>query len=272
MTEEQRIRTLVERGTLDATQADRLLAALAALDEDTSVTTTGTAAPDPSARAPASDAPHEGEATSNTVKVRRWLHVRRRTVHLEVRAEDGLTTPTIDDAPDGSQLVAEGDVWRLDAGDDADGWATRLLRNVRLPATRVRVPRDIGVDLDVFAGSVDVDGVVALRGRVQTGEIEAENVRHVDVHVSAGEIDVEIDPIEGVHAIRIDAGTATLTLPHHAHATVEGSVRVGDAKVDPPFREHHTGVVGRTVDGSLGDGSAAMRLAVGTGTLTVEVR
>ena len=258
MTDAERIRVLVERGTLDATQAQRILTALAELDAGEQVVGEVSGA--------------AGADTGRTTATRRWLRVHRRTARLDVRVDEALDDPVIDGAPPGTTIREDGDSWRLEAPtDDGTSWTQRLFRDASVPVTRVRVPSGVGLDVDVAVGSLDVEGLPAVRGRVAAGEVEVEGVQHVDVHVVAGEVDVTIDPHPTVHRLRVDTGAAKVTLPRHADVAVRGSIRVGDAQVEAPFREHSRGIVGRTVDGALGAGSAVMHVEIGTGTLTVEV-
>lgn len=298
MTEAERIRALRDDGRIDDAQARRLLNALGVSDIDaelsrdpagsdvdaTRVGEAGHGAPSRTGAPPDADATAEAAepaepgagttarpaATDHTPGVRSWARVELFACELDVTVDAGLDAPVVDtkDGEVGVEATESG--WRIAQRDRSEGsWLERLIDGVHQGRVTLRLPEGTGVDLDVKAGDVDLDGVPALRGRLMAGDLDARGLRAVDVAVSAGDVDLSLDPSAGAHRVRLSVGDLSIRLPAHADVEVEGHVSIGDASASAPFATRRTGMVAQLVQGTMGQGRATLRADVGTGDLTI---
>lgn len=267
MTEAERIRALRDEGRIDDVQARRLLNALGVSDVDAELRrepaaeSDATAGPDTTARP---------DATEHAPDVRSWARIELFACELDVAVDASLDAP-LAETKDGEVVVeASDDGWRIAQRDRAEGsWLERLIDGVHQGRVALRLPEGTGVELDVKAGDVELDGVPALRGRLMAGDLDARGLRAVDVAVSAGDVDLELDPSAGAHRVRLSVGDLSIRLAAHADVAVEGHVSIGDASASAPFVTRRTGMVAQLVQGTLGQGRATLRADVGTGDLTI---
>ncbi len=297
MTEAERIRALRDEGRIDDLQARRLLNALGVSDVDAELRREPAgeapeATPDDDdAHGPAprdasplgsaesgatesgateSDATALPDATEHTPDVRSWARIELFACELDVAIDPGLDVPVVETKDGDVGVEATDDGWRITQRDRAEGsWLERLIDGVHQGRVALRLPEGTGVDLDVKAGDVELDGVPALRGRLMAGDLDARGLRAVDVAVSAGDVDLELDPSAGAHRVRLSVGDLSIRLPAHADVAVEGHVSIGDASASAPFATRRTGMVARLVQGTMGQGRATLRADVGTGDLTI---
>lgn len=292
MNDADRIRALRDQGRIDDAQAERLLAALEDLSADAApagpMTTNAApqAAPPPAAPptpepAPAaeaarddasdtSDASSEPRAADLLDEVERWVRVELFASALDVRVDADATEPRVDADRGDVRIGAHDDGWRIDqARSDAGTWLERLVDGVQGTRLKLFLPPRTGIDLDVKAGDVELDGVPALVGRLAAGDLDARGLRAVDLSVSAGDVDLGLDPAPGRHQVRLSVGDLTVHLAQEADVRVEGEVSIGDASADAPFATERRGMVAESLRGTLGAGLATLRLDVGTGDLDV---
>jgi len=282
MTEVERIRALRDEGRIDDAQARRLLNALGVADVDAELRRepvddrsagTSDGAPDGApdgAASPAAEATARSAATECAPDVRSWARIELFACELDVAIDAGLDAPVAETKDGEVGVEATDDGWRIVQGDRAEGsWLERLIDGVHQGRVTIRLPEGTGVDLDVKAGDVDLDGVPALRGRLMAGDLDARGLRAVDVAVSAGDVDLALDPAAGAHRVRLSVGDLSIRLPAHADVAVEGHVSIGDASASTPFVTRRTGMVAQLVQGTMGQGRATLRADVGTGDLTI---
>lgn len=308
MNDADRIRALRDEGRIDDRQAERLLAAIDAITDETpapaqSSDAPSQAAPSPTtqnAAAPISQAPRDtapaqpatpteptaprrGDADSirtedrdrppavdTTDEVDRWIRIELFACELDVTVDPQATEPVADTRKGDVTLEPTDDGWRLVQTSRQDGtWLERLVDGVQQARLALRIPPRTGVHLDVKAGDVELAGVPALRGRLAAGDLDARGLRAADLSVNAGDVDLEIDPVPGRHRVHLTVGDLTVHLAAAADARVHGDVSIGDASASSPLTVERRGMVAQVVDGVLGDGSAFVALDVGTGDLDV---
>jgi hypothetical protein len=287
MNDADRIRALRDQGRIDDAQAERLLAALGDLSADAAPAgpppanatpqaapaAPPTPAPAPAAEATrddASDASSEPRAADLLDEVERWVRVELFASALDVHVDDTAHEPRVDADRGDVRIEAHDDGWRIDqARSDAGTWLERLVDGVQGTRLKLFLPPRTGIDLDVKAGDVELDGVPALVGRLAAGDLDARGLRAVDLSVSAGDVDLGLDPAPGRHRVRLSVGDLTVHLAPGADVRVEGDVSIGDASADAPFATERRGMVAESLRGTLGAGLATLRLDVGTGDLGV---
>lgn len=263
MTDADRIRALRDEGRIDEAQAERLLRAL----DDIAAEQGPTAAP-------AVDTPADaGRATDTSPDVDRWARIDLFACTLEVHVDAALDAPVAEAVRGEVRVESHDGGWRVVQPTRPDGtWLDRLVDGVQQTRVNLRLPARTGIDLDVKAGDVELDGVPALRGRLMAGDLDARGLRAVDVAVNAGDVELELDPAPGLHRVRLSVGDLDVTLPDGADVRVEGHVQVGDAEASPPFATERSGMVAERIEGVMGEGRATLRIDVGTGDLKVEAR
>jgi hypothetical protein len=255
MTDADRIRALRDEGRIDDAQAERLLQALGDIAAEQGGTRQSAAEPGATATSER-DARDDGpRATDTSPDVDRWARIDLFACALEVHVESH-----------------EGG-WRIVQPTRPDGnWLDRLVDGVQQTRVTLRLPERTGIDLDVKAGDVELDGVPALRGRLMAGDLDARGLRAVDLAVNAGDVELELDPTPGLHRVRLSVGDLDVRLPDGADVRVEGHVSIGDASASPPFATQRSGMVAESLEGVMGEGRATLRIDVGTGDLKVEAR
>lgn len=216
------------------------------------------------------ETPDASTAKYEAAGVDRWARIDLFACEATILIDPAITAPAVD-AKDGGIEVEDLDGgWRVGQRGGDGTWLERLVDGVQRSRIRLRLPPRTGVRLDVKAGDVDIRGVPALRGRLMAGDLDASGLRAVDVVVAAGDVDLAIDPVPGAHRLRLSVGDAKVRLADGADVRVEGHVSIGDASAPHPFVTARKGMVAASVDGTLGEGRATVRIDVGTGDLKVE--
>jgi DUF4097 and DUF4098 domain-containing protein YvlB len=121
---------------------------------------------------------------------------------------------------------------------------------------RISVPAGASVQVGNVAGSVSVGGV--------TG--------NVSVETQAGTIDATLGRVDGDRSIdlRATTGAITLRIRHESSATVSAESTVGSFSSDVPgIVQSRENVVGVRANGTLGSGSARIRLNTTTGSIAL---
>jgi hypothetical protein len=228
-------------------------------------------APDPTATSER-DARDDGpRATDTSPDVDRWARIDLFACALEVHVDAALDAPVADAVRGEVHVESHEGGWRIVQPTRPDGnWLDRLVDGVQQTRVTLRLPERTGIDLDVKAGDVELDGVPALRGRLMAGDLDARGLRAVDLAVNAGDVELELDPAPGLHRVRLSVGDLDVRLPDGADVRVEGHVSIGDASASPPFATQRSGMVAESLEGVMGEGRATLRIDVGTGDLKVE--
>jgi len=296
MNDADRIRALRDEGRIDDAQAQRLLQALDAISAEEAVSApppsrpTGPDAPPEGQAPPAPDAPSAVQAppapagaarpgasepppaVDALADVDRWARIELFACALEAEIDPSISAPALDARMGEVRLEDTESGWRIVQGGPREGtWLERLVDGVRGTRVHLRLPPRTGVDLDVKAGDVELSGVPALRGRLMAGDLDARDLRAVDIAVNAGDLDLRLDPAPGLHRVRLSVGDAEVRLPQGADVRVEGHVSIGDANASAPFGTERKGMVAESIEGVMGQGRATLRVDVGTGDLDVKV-
>lgn len=288
MNDEERIQALHQQGRIDAAQTERLLQALgAARPEATPVNDRrqgndalndpGDAtddATDDMARRGVNERATPGPETNDLPDFRgieSWVTIELLACSIRVEVDDSLAEP-IAEVTRGDVEVKAGDGgWRVVQQGRQDGWLERLASGALGSRLELRLPTRTGVHLDVKAGDVELVGVPALRGQLAAGDLDASGLEAVDLKVGAGDVDLELDPTDGAHRVRLAVGDLEVRLARGADVRVEGHVSIGDASARAPLEAKRVGLVAASLTGVLGEGRARLRLDVGTGDLEVRV-
>lgn len=121
---------------------------------------------------------------------------------------------------------------------------------------RIMIPADASVRIENVAGAVEIAGV---RG-------------NVDVGTQAGMISANVGQVAGDRSVdlRATTGALTLTIAPGSNATVEANSTVGDFASDiPGMTERREHIVGARGAGTIGSGSARIRLTTTTGAIAL---
>lgn len=121
---------------------------------------------------------------------------------------------------------------------------------------RLTVPADASLQIHNVAGAVDLAGVSG----------------NVDVVTQAGEITAAVGRVTGNRSIDLHAttGAVTLTIAPGSDATVSATSTVGDVASDVPgVSQRRENLVGASGSGTLGAGSARIRITTTTGAIAL---
>jgi hypothetical protein len=110
-------------------------------------------------------------------------------------------------------------------------------KHVVTVALEIQVPAQCRLDLEVDAGSVEINGVSSeISGRVDAGTLTTRDVTFMDrseARIDAGNITIEGALGEAASLdVRVDAGNARLTLPQWTDATLDAQVDAGSITID----------------------------------------
>ncbi len=134
---------------------------------------------------------------------------------------------------------------------------------------------DIGgaVEVRSGAGNVDVEGATGrLRVDVGAGNVQLRSVRgHVEAHTGAGNIVAYItQQPEAASALSSGAGHVTAYLAERVTGLrINASTSMGSAETDFPL-DIEDGWVGKSFNGTIGQGGPALRLSAGMGNVALK--
>lgn len=304
MNETERIRKMAAEGTITDAEAERLISVLSDIDRaEAELAASGEAMEAQARQAVASGASTEGDPTSEEAPAggsggaaaagaaaapaadgadaaanvapegTRWLHVSLLAGDVDVRVDPSLDDVDLGGDTDALRLEPTEDGYRLRHEREArgDSWVDRFLSRLRSGDVRIRLPTGYGLDLDVTAGDVDLDGVPYLRGRLTSGDLSARGLKGVDLVTSAGDIDLDMTLTEGRHRLRATAGDVDVALAASSSVAVRGSVSIGSASVRAPGFDVERRGIGQHFEGRVGDGAASLDVHVTTGDIKVKV-
>lgn len=145
--------------------------------------------------------------------------------------------------------------------DDGVSIVTSYTRGVHGGGVRYRISVPAGASLRIhnIAGSVDLAGV--------SGSVE--------VQTQAGTIDANVGRVAGDRSIDLSAttGAITLAIASDSSARVEAYSTVGDFSSDVPgVSQRRENIVGARGSGTIGAGSAQIRLTTTTGAIVLRQR
>lgn len=261
MNDRERIEAMHAENRLTREQADELLRALAELGEEETRPEETAGTPDPAA-AQAAHAPNQASGLN-------WLDIDMLAGDITVKVDPQLKEPrstgdgTLQPSPSG-MLIRQ---WKRNSG---RGFLDSILDSAQKAQVEVSIPADWGVRLDVKAGDMEFKGPLRqLTGRVQAGNITAEEIHAIDLDLSAGDFAAGLLLASGQHRISCSAGRSKIELLPGTSATVNGKVTIGNIKADPPFSTESRNL-GATLSGAAGGGAATLELRVVTGDLLVK--
>lgn len=147
----------------------------------------------------------------------------------------------------------------------------KFLANVRSSDITVKIPAEYGLNLRATAGDIDLHGVKYLQGRVTAGDISASGLEGIDFSIMAGDLDLEMTLKEGEHSLTGATGDIDVLLGADSDVTIDGNVSIGDAHAAHPAITCQRQTLGERISGSLGNGTARLRLRMTTGDLGIKV-
>jgi len=268
MSDEARIRTLLEEGKITREEAERLLAALQEIDEGESAAedvTGDVEVTDVEGVETASKSAPESSASVSNSKPRAWVEVDMSAGSLNVSVDPSLEEPTFFTKGRGKgSLERDGEGWQARfKGQGEKSW----LGGEPFTAT-LRIPEGCGVVLDGRAGTVSLADVPYLKGDMRAGTLQASGLGGLDLDMRAGTFEAAFLLTEGNHRLTMRAGTATLTLLSGSSVQVTGDVTAGSLSLPDTFTRDDR-IAGASFEGTLGAGTATLALKQKAGTLKV---
>jgi DUF4097 and DUF4098 domain-containing protein YvlB len=291
MNEIERIQSMVASGTITEDEADRLIALLRDIDRteqnvgavaaeaeatgaaesappDMSRARADTTAADPSGVAGAAPDTGSHGARLRTPEGFRWFKIATLAGDIDVTVDGSLAAPEVD-GPEGISVreTADGYELRLER---AGSFLDRLLSGRVNMTISIRLPENMGVDLRLKAGDVELRDVPYVKGHILAGDVDARGLRGIDLNMSAGDLDLSLLLTEGEHRVNMTAGDMHVRLDPASQVTVDGRVNIGDARVPEGFDVSRSGV-GESFAGTIGNGAARLQISQSTGDTRVSV-
>ena len=287
----ERIEALRDQGRLSEEEARRLIAVLRGEAPDEEVDAQPSEPTEPTERAdreapvaPAAPvapvAPVSTAGSSSVVAsapaddlAGAWLVAEMLAADLVVESVAGVTEPRLRTPVDDARLEREGDGWRLRYRTDLASWS--FFGSNRGPERiEVELPPEMGVDLDVKAGDVKLQGVSRVRGRMLAGDLEIDGAEHVDIDKKAGDLEVRMRPTSGTQRVIAKAGDVDVTLLGGSDVRVSADVKVGDLRVDGDALrgERSSKGVGHHYLGTVGSGTAELSLRLTAGSMRLRTK
>lgn len=290
MTEIERIQSMVASGTITEDEADRLIALLRDIDRteqrvgavgaeadatgsaeaappDMSRARTETTAPGP-APGPAPDPAAASNAKLRTPDGFRWFKIATLAGDIDVTVDGSLAVPEVD-GPEGISVQETRDGYELRL-ERTGSFLDRLLSGRVNMTIAIRLPENMGVDLRLKAGDVELKDVPYVKGHILAGDVDARGLRGIDLNMSAGDLDLSLLLTEGEHRVNMTAGDMHVRLHPASQVEVAGRVSIGDARVPDGFDVSRSGV-GESFSGTIGSGAARLQISQSTGDTRVSV-
>ena len=209
--------------------------------------------------------PDKGIAPAETP----WVVVEMIGGDLDITVDPTLEVPVAEGGPGYVEVAPDADGYKVRFMPEKGNFLDRFLSSVRSGDLDVRIPPHFGVSIQATAGDIDLHGVRYLRGRLRAGDVSADRLEGVDFALMAGDFEATLDLKGGDHVVTVGAGEATVAIPEPADVTVTGRVSIGDLDSRIGGLDERDVGLGGEVAGTLGAGSARLRLRVTTGDLTI---
>lgn len=281
MNEIERVKNMLEQGTITANEAERLIAVLEEVDGvERDLEAVGAAADaaepgrtdsDQVSPEPAADA---SDAALGWPDAGRWVRISMLAGDLDVRLDEGIDEPVVrsaDGATAAVKLEPAGDGYRIaQFGGTQGDLLGRLMGGLRRSDLDVRLPPGFNLQLDVKAGDVTVRDIPYLRGSLLAGDLDASGLRGIDLTMQAGDVDLDLAPQAGRHRVRVSAGDVTVRLRPDASVAFAGRVSIGEIRTDGDATSERSGL-GASVATKVGAGDASLDVRLSTGQLTLKV-
>ena len=212
----------------------------------------------------------------------RWVHISLLAGDLEIRVDETLAEPQVENDRGNLRLSREGEHYRVFAlkrkkpklergGVDGllDGISDFVSGIVgRVGDVSLRVPKGFGVVLESKSGDVEVHGLPFLKAQLLAGDLDLHGVGGCDLTMSAGDVDAALLLTSGVHRIKLSAGDVDVRLLEGSSVQVTGSLSMGDLDARPPFEAARSGM-GASLSGTVGGGAAQLEILVSAGDVDV---
>ena len=301
MSEQDRVRALLDEGKISPEEAEALLEALGDKDEADVVTNPEDLSPDatseegareenrqenrlegtanaplapPAPPAPPGETPlsppgatsPNGDTKGDVTNGLRWVRVTMFAGNLEVRVDERLEVPT-----------TEGEVTLTQEGRD---YAVRQVRKedflsnlLNQRSVELRLPAGYGVDLNMKGGNVDLYDVPFLKGKMLAGNLDARALGGIQLDMKAGNLDASLKLTEGEHRLELKAGNGELRFLPGSSVTVAGEVKVGgvETRGGAFVFERGRNYVGGRFHGAVGAGRASLEVKQTAGNLELAV-
>jgi hypothetical protein len=156
--------------------------------------------------------------------------------------------------------------------------SSRVGKHVVTVALALQVPTQCRLDLEVDAGSVEISGVSSvISGRVDAGTVTTRDVTFMDrseACVDAGTITIEGALGEAASLdVRVDAGSARLTLPQWTDAALDAQVDAGSITIDGWDVEKRREFMSARARGPLiPDARGRLRIKVDAGSIRLQAQ
>lgn len=157
----------------------------------------------------------------------------------------------------------------------ASGWF-KSKQNSTTADYVVTVPRKAALArVSNVNGSIEIQG---LRGQVNAstvnGRLTASGLAN-DTSLSTvnGALEVEFEEFAGARSVSLSTvnGKASVTLPRNADATISASTVNGEISADKPFEVKKQRLPGRSFEGTLGNGSAKVKINTVNGAIAIRL-
>jgi hypothetical protein len=141
----------------------------------------------------------------------------------------------------------------------------------------VRIPSGIDLTVRNGTGNVTIDGHEAQTIIVENGvgDIELHGVRSAALIIAGGVGKIDLPDVDADTLIaELGIGAISLALPEDASVGVVARARIGDVSIDrfPGMIGGVRGLIGKSGDVRLGDGTRTAKLNVGIGEIRIEAR
>ena len=307
MSEQDRVRALLDEGKISREEAEALLEALGDKDEADVVTNPEDLSPDatseegareenkqenrqeenrveetanaplapPAPPAPPGETPPpppgatspNGDTTGDVANGLRWVRVTMFAGNLEVRMDERLERPTTEGEV---ELTQEGQTYVVRQTSNGD-FLSNLLNAQR--NVEVTLPTGYGVDLNMKGGNVELYDVPFLKGKMMAGNLDARALGGIQLDMKAGNLDASLRLTEGEHRLDLKAGNGELRFLPGSSVTVSGEVKVGgvETRGGAFVFERGRNYVGGRFRGAVGAGRASLEVSQTAGNLELVV-
>ncbi len=280
MSEQDRVRALLDEGKISQEEAEELLEALGDKDE-AEVDVAGEVAreegakdervgepPSPPPPPPPTGAasPHAASPDGRGPDGLHWVRVVMFAGNLEVRVDGSLERPT-----------TEGEVTLTQ---EEQNYVVRQVRNGSVLTTplgprrnvEVTLPAGYGLDLDLKGGNVDLYDVPFLKGKLLAGNLDAKTLGGIHLDMKAGNLDASLRLTEGEHRLDLKAGNGELRLLPGSSVAVSGEVKAGGVETKNGLFTFERGLTGGSFRGTVGEGRASLTISQTAGNLELAVQ
>lgn len=124
---------------------------------------------------------------------------------------------------------------------------------------------------DVSSGNVHVDSVIAKTGsfEISSGNVKVNNYQGgLDIDLSSGKIDVQLDQLTGNIDIDVSSGNAVLNLPNNADFTLKGKASSGNISNSFPLTNEKQEK--NKLEGVHGSGTFMIDVTMSSGNVTIQ--